>query len=724
MPIQPNTNKESHTIFANRFPIDDEDTFLADAAQNRQAAAKLYALAETMTQAEGISRESLGGDAGELYHEITHDQRDSVLREAHNFDNLAGALEAAASNIASTKANMNHIDYLYHTNMAGLQEWGFENGVPQYRMTEEREKMINQAMDDVVTVGKQLSVSQDHVHHAVENGIAVKPEYLVQLRDGADIPDAALPEARGGVGISTTETATSTTSATEHTAFTGGSPVTGRASLTFTNQEKELTSLPETGSLNRGNPLMSSLLSKDAATSTSADSFNFGNAGASSPKVTDTHTLPTLGGVPNTTQASATTGGVSTGTAGVAAAHMGVPGMAGAAGTPHATVAGESKDKQKHVAGSTGLSAAASRDQATVASAGASQGRLSPNLGAAGATGAATGASGAGAAGGAGMVPMGGMMPAAGAPAGGMGASGVKAGKKSKDAEHDEDKKLISAGYSPDGESATELSDKVTVRETPEVEDSLQPTVNIPVENSLALAMDNADSVEYVSNIKDIRLKENAILCANLWKAMQATGWEGAVSLATFDNGNTISHVYATEHLVSYAPHSLELHNSVVPLDKVASDAQFLADILPETADNKLREFAASSHATKLGELVGITFTGHSKPGEDSIAKVMDIATSSEISKTCPVAEHTLTRDFAVESTDHIKKIAAEYASKTEKNPRKALVDMFLAGSHDPMYPSLLLECVYADIQTALDAGNSRDLSYLVNTVNYVHIAF
>lgn len=201
MTIQPNTNVESSKLLRDVFPKDDEDTFIADAETQIAKVTELYHLADELTAAQRVTQETLQGETGQAYHESMHASREQILGMANDHLNLAKALEVAASNIATTKTNLNNIDYQYHEDMQRLQEWSMTNDVPQYEVMEQRANMLDRALEAVDTSAQQLEVSQSQVATAVKNGVPVDYSALIPLREGAEPTKYTLPEAGGGAYV-------------------------------------------------------------------------------------------------------------------------------------------------------------------------------------------------------------------------------------------------------------------------------------------------------------------------------------------------------------------------------------------------------------------------------------------------------------------------------------------------------------------------------------------
>lgn len=195
MPIMPNTNLESANIIGPVFPADNEDTFLADASKSRQAAEAMRSFVEDMEAKRDILSQAMQGEFGSAYQENLADSIVQARRRADEFDYHADALEAAASNIAAAKLNMNSVDLTFHENMVGLQEWSFENDIPQYRIVEERDAMFGKAVQDVKTVDVNFTSAQSHVVEALSNGTPIDPSSLVSLAADAETSAAVLPAA-------------------------------------------------------------------------------------------------------------------------------------------------------------------------------------------------------------------------------------------------------------------------------------------------------------------------------------------------------------------------------------------------------------------------------------------------------------------------------------------------------------------------------------------------
>lgn len=326
MTIQPNNNVETAKILRDLFPKDDEDTFIADAETQIKKVTELYRLADDLSAAERVTRETLRGATGEAYHESMHLSREQILGMANDHLNLAKALEVAASNIATTKANLNDIDYHYHSNMQSLQEWSMANNVPQNEVVEHRQQMLESALSAVDTSAEELELSQSKVHTAVKNGVPVDYSALIPLRETAEASKYTLPEA-GGSAYSSPEyrqgltsdmektiTASARTSAHTDTTAGGASAVFSRT----TTSEGQV-SQGEQPSVLRKSPVETSLSSASTATTASASGGVIGGkpAGFTS---TSTSANPTpaatqapaammpVGGVPAATKAASTGG--------------------------------------------------------------------------------------------------------------------------------------------------------------------------------------------------------------------------------------------------------------------------------------------------------------------------------------------------------------------------------------------------------------------------------
>ena len=703
MPVQPNHNVETSKIFGDMFPKDNEDTFIADAISNRQAAEKLESLANTITDTEPVTRETLQGDFGETYHEKMAEKKQQILSAANDHMNLAGGLEAAASNIAATKANMNQVDYEFHDNMKHLQEWGVQAGVPQEKMVEERENLLNAAIDHVVSAVKTLDVSQTQVYTAVENGIPVKSSALIQLHPQSEVPDHVLPSA-GGTGSSTGESVYETLAA-KSTAEYKGSSSAGVGSY----------SPGETGSYT-GNTDSMSGGALGAAASSSLLASLAGRGGATG--VTGTHRSETEKSETsefNNTEFDTPT----TRTSASEGVDVGLNSLGSTLGVQGAARLSRDEDESsvQRSAGTTGLSAAetstanSSTEKTTASAAGVTAPRASATSASTAGLSATTGASGTGAATGtAGMMPMGmmGGMSAAGARAGATGPSGT--GMKNNAPIGDEEKagKKLSAGYSPEGKSATELSDKIT-----ETKPTFDET-DVPTHRSdLEIALENAHKVEVLAD-KDVATQELMVIAANTWKSIQATGWGGSVAVGAYADGK---YVYSTEHMISYIPRSMHSVPGIIPLETVTSD-EFKATNLLFAPDVRL--FAADGTAG-LGNLSAVAVVA-ATGSTDEASLVISREDAESIIRECPVTDGTVDRSSVTNGKQQaeIESDIESRFSTVDKEPRQALMDMFLAGKSHKDYAGLLRDAVVAEAHVAIEKERVLDLPYLMTAIEYI----
>lgn len=701
MPVQPNHNLETSKIFGDMFPKDDEDTFIADAISNRQAAEKLESLANTITDTEPVTRETLQGDFGDTYHEKMAEKKQQILSAANDHMNLAGGLEAAASNIAATKANMNQVDYEFHDNMKHLQEWGVQAGVPQEKMVEERENLLNAAIEHVVSAVKTLDVSQTQVYTAVENGIPVKSSALIQLHPQADVPDHVLPSA-GGTGSSTGESVYETLVA-KSTAEYKGSSSAGVGSYSPGETGSYTGHTPDVAGVAAGasasSSLLASLAGRGGTTGTTGVHRSESEKGESHEFERTEFDTPT--------HTSAAEGPVA-----------GIAGLGSAPGAQSGARLGRDEDEASvhRSAGTTGLSAADTTtansftEKTSASAAGATTRASAPSASTAGLS-ATTGATGTGAAtGAAGMMPMGmmGGMPAGGARTGAAGAAGL--GVKNNAPIGDEEKagKKLSAGYSPEGKSATELSEKVT--ETKPAFDDPEVSVR---RSDLEIALENAHKVEALAD-KDVATQELMIIAANTWKSIQATGWEGSVAVGAYADGK---YAYSTEHMISYIPRSMHSVPGIIPLETVTSN-EFKATNLLFAPDVRL--FAADGVAGlgKLSAVAVVAATGST----DEASLVISREDAESIIHECPVTDGTVDRSV-VGNDKQQAEIEADIESRfstVDKEPRQALMDMFLAGKSHKDYAGLLRDAIVAEAHVAIEKNRVLDLPYLMSAIEYI----
>ena len=185
MPIERNNNKETDLIIGNHFPTDNEETFAADATNQRHIASNLRDLTEQLSTARKLISESMTGQTAEQYIHTLEAQEKTFTSAAENHDTLAEGLEAAANNIAVTKANMNNVDDNFHQNMESLKEWGVSSGQHQDQMNAERTKLLDEAQESVRKGDTELSSFQQEAVNNLSNGRSVGSYSTFRLNEGA-----------------------------------------------------------------------------------------------------------------------------------------------------------------------------------------------------------------------------------------------------------------------------------------------------------------------------------------------------------------------------------------------------------------------------------------------------------------------------------------------------------------------------------------------------------
>lgn len=215
MPITRNNNKETDLIIGNHFPLDNEETFAADATNQRNIANNLRDLAEQLSTARKLISENMTGQTADQYINTLENQEKTFTSAAESHDTLAEGLEATANNIAVTKANMNNVDDDFHRNMESLKEWGVSSGQHQEQMNTERTKLLDEAQENIRKGDTELSSFQQEAVNNLSNGRPVGTYPTFRLNDGAT--STPLIDSRGagfsGTGVASglaTNRATST----------------------------------------------------------------------------------------------------------------------------------------------------------------------------------------------------------------------------------------------------------------------------------------------------------------------------------------------------------------------------------------------------------------------------------------------------------------------------------------------------------------------------------
>lgn len=185
MPITRNENKETDLIIGNNFPVDNEETFAADAATQRAIAENLRHLTEKVTETEKIVTENMSGQTATQYANTLATQAQTLTTAAETHDTLAHGLETTANNIAVSKANMNSIDDDFHANMDHLQQWGKESGEYQEHMNEERTKLVDEAQENIRKTETTLSSFQSEAASTLSSGKPLGTYDAFKLREGA-----------------------------------------------------------------------------------------------------------------------------------------------------------------------------------------------------------------------------------------------------------------------------------------------------------------------------------------------------------------------------------------------------------------------------------------------------------------------------------------------------------------------------------------------------------
>lgn len=271
MPITRNNNKETDLIIGNHFPTDNEETFAADATNQRNIASNLRELAEQISTARKLISENMSGQTAQQYVHALEDQEKSFATAAENHDTLAEGLEATANNIAVTKANMNSVDDNFHQNMENLQQWGVSSGQVQEQMNAERTKLLDEAQENIRKGETELSSFQQEAVNNLNNGRSVGSYATFKLNDGA--VSTPLIDAKG-TGFVGTGVSSGLSSNRETTNGIVSAPTSGQAKAPRYTSSDSATGLSSVTTLDKATGTSSAVSSGGFAVPTSISSQN------------------------------------------------------------------------------------------------------------------------------------------------------------------------------------------------------------------------------------------------------------------------------------------------------------------------------------------------------------------------------------------------------------------------------------------------------------------
>lgn len=275
MPITRNNNKETDLIIGNHFPTDNEETFAADATNQRNIASNLRELAEQISTARKLISENMSGQTAQQYIHALENQEKSFTTAAENHDTLAEGLEATANNIAVTKANMNSVDDNFHQNMENLQQWGVSSGQVQEQMNAERTKLLDEAQENIRKGETELSSFQQEAVNNLNNGRSVGSYATFKLNDGA--MSTPLIDAKG-TGFVGTGVSSGLSSNRETTNGIVSTPTSGQAKAPRYTSSDSATGLSSVTTLDKATGTSSAVPSGGFAVPTSISSQNQASA--------------------------------------------------------------------------------------------------------------------------------------------------------------------------------------------------------------------------------------------------------------------------------------------------------------------------------------------------------------------------------------------------------------------------------------------------------------